>query len=120
MNPLCLVKSQQGPARDRFWDCSLLHFGTRITYESIILSVNSYLNVNLHCTYIYFLCLIDKALNHCPIRSKDVLEVASKSDKFQHLWLQLTTQYGEISALKKVTDKIRTFASNNRGKLLIK
>ena len=58
--------------------------------------------------------LIEKALHHKPVASSDVYKLAYNSERFRPLWDHLITNFGDQLALKKVTDKIRTFARNNR------
>ncbi|KAI6656073.1 hypothetical protein LOD99_11339 [Oopsacas minuta] len=59
--------------------------------------------------------LIDNALHHIPVTASEVL-VLSNTEQFFPLWTNLVNKFGQSLALKKVTDKIRTFARNNRVK----
>ena len=61
--------------------------------------------------------LIDKALHNQPVTACEVLLLASNSEQFRSLWDGLVLKFGDTMALKKVTDKIRRFARNNRGKI---
>ena len=60
--------------------------------------------------------LIDNALHHIPVTASEVLVLASNTEQFFPLWTNLVNKFGQSLALKKVTDKIRTFARNNRVK----
>ena len=44
----------------------------------------------------------------------DVVNLATKYSEFRPIWDKLVISYDEIGATKKVVDKIRTFARNNR------
>ena len=63
--------------------------------------------------------LIDKSLARVCIRGSEVLELACGSEEFMPIWEQLISQYGQQLALKKVCDKIRTFARNHRDRLFV-
>ena len=58
--------------------------------------------------------LISDALALKPVSSHDVLQLACDSANFLPLWKSLVARFGDSSALKKLTTKIRTFARNNR------
>ena len=60
--------------------------------------------------------LLEDALHRRPVTSQKVLQLACNSEQFLPLWQNLIVQFGESLTLKKVTDKIRTFARNNRLK----
>ena len=63
-----------------------------------------------------FQVLLEDALHRRPVTSQKVLQLACNSEQFLPLWQNLIVQFGESLTLKKVTDKIRTFARNNRLK----
>ena len=58
--------------------------------------------------------LIDNALHNQPVSANQVLLLASNSKNFRSLWDDLVLKFGNTMALKKVTDKIRTFARYHR------
>ena len=64
--------------------------------------------------FITFDSLITKALHCQPVSACEVRILACKTDQFRPLWNNLVSEFGDELGLKKVTDKIRTFARNNR------
>ena len=60
--------------------------------------------------------LIIDAMASRPIGNHDILMVACNSVYFSPLWNNLISKFGKNRALKKLSDKIRTFARNNRHK----
>ena len=61
--------------------------------------------------------LIDKYLNNVKVTSSKVSRIAVESEQFNPIWVKLNSEFGSMLAVKKVVDKIRTFARNNRPKL---
>ena len=63
--------------------------------------------------FLTFEGLIIDAMASRPISNREILMVARNSVHFSALWNNLILKFGEDRALKKLSDKIRTFARNN-------
>ena len=63
-----------------------------------------------------FESVIESALRLELVTSEDVLKLACKSDSFYPIWERLDQIFGSTLAMKKIVDKVRTFARNNRQK----
>ena len=62
--------------------------------------------------------LLDNSLSpQHPVTSREVSNVSIESPQFRPIWERLVAHLGQEVALKKVTDKIRTYGRNHRSKV---
>ena len=60
--------------------------------------------------FLVFESLLDNSLSlHHPVTSRDVSNISVQSPQFRPIWERLVAHFGQEQALKKVTDKIKTF-----------